>query len=74
MNTAKDSQPSQPVIEPLAVDQAGLRRLIGDASMSRSTIYALEKRRLIARVPGVRKPLYTMKSVRDFISGKALAE
>ena len=57
-------------LEPLAVDENGFRFLIGDASLSSVSIWRLEKRNLIKRVPGIRRRLFTVQSVRDFIAGK----
>lgn len=60
-------------LEPLAVNIDGLRLLLGDPHLSRTAIWALEKRGLIERVPGIRRCLYTVKSVRRFVEGKQAA-
>ena len=64
--------PTEPrELEPLAVDIDGFRRLIGAPGLSAVSIWRLEKRGLIKRVPGIRRPLFTVESVRAFIAGKA---
>ena len=73
MDTNKNQiESSRHSLEPLAVDMAGLRHLIGDPSLSTITAWRMEKRGLIKRVPGLRKRLFTVLSVRNYIAGKAI--
>ena len=58
-------------LEPLAVNLDGLRQLTGHAKLSPVTAWRLEQRHLLKRVPGIRRRLYTLTSVRAFIEGKA---
>lgn len=58
-------------LEPLAVDDDGVRFLIGDPDLSAVTIWRLEKRGLLKRVPGIRRRLFTVKSIRDYVAGIA---
>jgi hypothetical protein len=60
-------------LAPLAVDENGFRFLIGDPSISSVTIWRLEKRGLLKRVPGIRRKLFTVDSVRAFIAGRTVA-
>jgi hypothetical protein len=66
-------QPSRRPLEPLAVDENGVRFLIGDSCLSTVTIWRLEKRGLLKRVPGIRRRLFTVESVRAYVAGKAVA-
>jgi hypothetical protein len=60
-------------LEPLAVDENGFRHLIGNPSLSSVSIWRLEKRGLIKRVPGIKARLFTVESVRSFIAGSNCA-
>lgn len=60
-------------MEPLAVDADGFRYLVGVPELSDVTIWRLECRRLIKRVPGIRRRLYTVQSIRDYVAGKGKA-
>ena len=60
-------------IQPLAVPPDGIRHLLGDPDLSDVTIWRMEKRGFLVRVPGIRLRLYTVESVRRFVSGKATA-
>jgi hypothetical protein len=53
-----------------AVDADGLRKMVG-ANFSDVTIWSLQKRGLITRIPGFRRRLFTVKSVRAFIDGRS---
>ena len=56
-------------IEPGAVNIDGLRHLIGDPALSDTAAWRLEKRGKIKRVDGIRTRLWTVASVREFITG-----
>ena len=64
-------QPPRAAFEPMAVDLNGLRHLTGHPTLSAVTAWRLEKRRLLKRVPHIRRRLYTTASVRAYIEGKA---
>ena len=57
-------------IEPLAVDLDGVRQLLG-TPISDVTIWRLEKKGFLQRVPGIRNRLFTVKSIREFVEDKA---
>lgn len=56
------------------MDENGFRHLIGDLSLSSVSIWRLEKRGMIKRVPGIRRRLFTIQSVRDFIAGRTASQ
>lgn len=64
------NQDSRLPFEPLAVDETHLVALLGGYKLSTVTLWRLEKRGLLKRLPGVRRRLYTMASVRAFVAGK----
>jgi hypothetical protein len=62
----------RPTLEPLAVNEDGVRHLMGAPDLSTVTIWRLEKRGLLKRVPGIRSRLFTVESIRAFVAGKAV--
>lgn len=70
MSTPSDGVPDSrwPVIERLAFTPDEIREVI--PGLSDTTLWRLEKRGLIKRVPGIRNRLYSVESVRAFASGK----
>jgi hypothetical protein len=67
------NQDSRLPIDPLAVDETHLVALLGGYKLSTVTLWRLEKRGLLKRLPGVRRRLYTMASVRAFVAGRTEA-
>lgn len=55
-----------PTLEPLAVDNDGVRQLLG-ANLSNVTIWRMEKQGKLRRVPGVRTRLFTVSSIRRLV-------
>lgn len=70
---SNSNESMRPTLEPLAVNEDGVRHLIGDPHLSGVTIWRLEKRGLLKRVPGIRRRLFTVKSIRDYIGGNGVA-
>jgi hypothetical protein len=67
-----DSSSVNHQLEPLAVDLNGVRQLLG-VSISDTTIWRLEKKGLIKRVPGIRTRLFTVKSIREMVETASLS-
>jgi hypothetical protein len=57
-------------VEKLAYTREELKSVI---PVSNVTLWRLEKRNLLVRVPGIRTPIYSRASVERFLAGKAAA-
>ena len=58
---------NSPQIEVLALNKRQVCAALG--GISETTLWRLEKRGLLAPVPGVRNKLYSVEAVRDFVRG-----
>ena len=62
------NQPTFGNVEKLAYTRDELKSVL---PVSNITLWRLEKRGLLTRVPGIRRPLYSRASVVAFLAGKA---
>lgn len=68
-----DAVGAQAKIEPLAVGKDGLIALLGGEQVSSVTLWRWEKAGMIDRVPGTRRKLWTVASIRRMVSAKMVA-
>lgn len=66
----QETVPAAPVVERLAFTREELCASLG---VSETTLWRIEARGMIRSVPGIRRKLYSVESVRAFLAGKAAA-
>jgi hypothetical protein len=61
---------SRAAIEPLAVGENGISAFFGGERVSSVTLWRWSKAGLIERVPGTRRKLWTVESIKRMVAGK----